>query len=87
MMNFEATVQNAQTMAPLEGIELYCGGELMPIATSDAMGKIQFTIATKQSPGCGFERCTNMRLHAPDGSVMDSEGTYFSMNGQTISMQ
>lgn len=87
MMSFEATLQNPQTMEPLSGVELYCGGETMPIAISDAMGKISFTIATKQSPGCGFERCNNMRLHAPLGPFVDYEGTYFSMNGETIFMQ
>ena len=87
MMSFEATVQDAQTMMPLAGIELSCKGESVPVALSDSTGKLSFTIDTQQSPGCGYLRCNNMVLHSPDGAHMDQEGTYFSLNGQTILMQ
>jgi hypothetical protein len=85
-MTFDATIQDATTMMPLAGIELSCKGENMAIATSDATGKVTFTLETMLSPGCGYERCNNMVLHDPTGAHMDFEGTYYSFNGMTVSM-
>lgn len=84
-MTFEATIQDA-AMMPLAGIELLCHGEDTPIAVSDATGAIAFSIETTESPGCGFGRCNNMILHDPAGKRLDVQGTYFSFNGQTLSM-
>ncbi|MBK9262946.1 MAG: hypothetical protein IPM54_24470 [Polyangiaceae bacterium] len=85
-MTFDATVEDASTMMPLSGIELFCKGEDTAIAVSDAAGKLIFSIETKSSPGCGFERCTNMTLHDPNGAHMDVDGTYYTFNGKTLSM-
>lgn len=84
-MTFDATIQDA-SMMPLVGIELFCFGENMPIAVSDDMGKFSFSIQTQMSPGCGYARCNNMRVHDPSGKYVDLEGTYFSFNKQTLSM-
>jgi hypothetical protein len=84
-MTFDATIQDA-SMMPLVGIELFCFGEDIPIAVSDAAGTLGFSIQTQFSPGCKYERCTNMRLHDPAGKRADLEGTYFQFNGQTLSM-
>ena len=85
-MTFAATVQDASTMMPLTGIELVCFGETTPIAVSDATGKLSFSIQTQSSPGCGFARCNNMKLHDPSGARLDLEGTYFSFNEKTLAM-
>jgi hypothetical protein len=83
---FTAKVQDQSTMMPLTGIELVCMGETMPITTSDVNGNLSFSIATKQSPGCGYERCNNLKLHDPTGMRPDVEGTFESLLGTTISM-
>lgn len=85
-MTFDATVQDASTMMPLVGIELVCKGEATAIATSDAAGKLSFSIQTMSSPGCGFERCNNMTLRDPLAVHGDLDGTYYSFNGKTVSM-
>jgi hypothetical protein len=85
-MTFDATIQDATTMMPLAGIELFCKGENTAIAMSDATGKVSYSIETMVSPGCDYERCNNMVLHDPTGAHMDLEGTYFSLNGTTVSM-
>ena len=85
-MTFDATVQDASTMMPLNGIELVCLGESMPIAVSDATGKLSFSIQTQSSPGCGFSRCNNMKLHDPSGTHLDLEGTYYVFNAKTLAM-
>jgi len=84
-MTFSATIQDT-SMMPIVGIELFCFGEDMPIAVSDATGTLTFSIQTQMSPGCGYARCNNLRLRDPSGKRADLEGTYFSFNGQTLAM-
>lgn len=86
IMDFDATVQDATTMMPLAGIELVCFGESTPIAVSDGTGKLNYSIQTRSSPGCGFDRCNNMKLHDPSGAHMDLEGTYYTFNEKTLSL-
>jgi hypothetical protein len=84
---FSATILNGQTGDPVAGIELYCKGETDPIAVSDAMGKVAFSIETLESPGCGPERCGNLVFHDPVGPLADTTGTYYEYNGKDVVMQ
>lgn len=85
-LTFTATVQDVMTGMPLADIELYCHGEDTPISTSDTKGGIGFSIETQELPGCGFARCTNLRLHDPKGAKADVEGTYYELNNTTVNM-
>jgi hypothetical protein len=84
-LTFSANVITAE--APAQGIELYCKGEPDPIAVSDAMGMVSFSIETMVSPGCGPERCGNLRFHDPAGALADVEGAYYEYNGKDVVMQ
>jgi hypothetical protein len=86
-LTFSANVKNGQTGSPAAGIELYCAGEADPVAVSDAMGVVAFSVETMSSPGCGPERCLNLRLHDPAGALADTMGTYYEYNGKDVVMQ
>jgi hypothetical protein len=86
-LTFDASVVALATNAPIEGIEVYCGDEEAAVATSDVAGKVTFTLTTMVSPGCGLERCNNLRFHSPDGTYMDQTGGFEGLNGKTVSMQ
>jgi hypothetical protein len=51
------------------------------------MGKVTFSIETMESPGCGPDRCRNLRFHDPAGVLADTMGTYYEFNGKTVAMQ
>lgn len=85
-LTFTATVQDKATGMPLSNIELFCFGEKTPVATSDAMGALNFSIQTQEIPGCGYSRCTNLRLHDPSGAKLDVEGTYYTFNDTIVKM-
>lgn len=74
------------TGMPLADIELYCHGEDTPISTSDTKGGVGFSIETQERAGCGYARCTNLRLHDPTGAKADVEGTYYELNNTTVNM-
>ncbi len=82
---YENAVVDESTEAPLEGITLTCMGEDEPIATSDADGSVGFEIETRRSPGCGYERCRNLRFEDPTGAYEPIERTVFQ--SETIEME
>ena len=84
---FSANVLNGKTGEPAAGIEVYCDKESDPIAMSDAMGKVAFSVNTLTSPGCGPERCKDVRFHDPTGALADTTGTYYEHNGKDVTMQ
>jgi hypothetical protein len=83
---FSAKVLDGQTMAPVAGVEVYCVPEMESVAVSDAMGNVSFTVETKVSPGCGLERCNNLRFHDPVGPLADTTGSYYELNGKDVVM-
>jgi hypothetical protein len=85
-IQFAAKVLNGQTMDPVAGIEVYCGEETDPVGVSDAMGNVSFSVETKVSPGCGLERCNQLRFHDPVGSLADTTGSYNELNGKDVIM-
>lgn len=85
-LEYEATVIDSQTMAPLSGVEVYCLGETTPIATSDDAGLVGFSIETQLSDGCGYDRCNNLRFHATTGTYADLEEPVLESNGDLVEM-
>lgn len=83
---FSAKVLNGQTMDPVAGIEVYCVPEMEPLGVSDAMGNVSFSVETEKSPGCGLERCNNLRFHDPTGPLADTTGSYYELNGKDVFM-
>ncbi len=61
--------------APAAGVEAVCHGEETPIVRSGADGVLAFEIATQQSPGCGYQRCSNMLLRDPQGRFAEKPVT------------
>lgn len=67
------------------GINVSCKGESAPIAVTDQGGRIHVELATKESPGCGFERCNNLVFKDPAGKLPTVEKTAFQvMQGGNI---
>jgi len=85
-LNFETTAID-KDRAPINGIQLFCSQEQEPIGTSDKDGKIKFTIETKVSPGCNYQRCTNFRFIDPSGTFKDLETTVYVANGLSVVMK
>lgn len=85
-LEYEATTIDIQTDAVVAGVEVYCLGEDTPIATSDAAGLVGFSIETMLSPGCGYDRCNNLRFHATVGPYVDHEEPVLQSNGDFVEM-
>ena len=66
-LKFETTVVD-KDQTPIKEIQIFCSREQEPIATSGNDGKISFTIETMHSPGCGYQRCTNLKIVDPSGT-------------------
>lgn len=85
-LEYEATVIDIQTKMPVAGVEVYCVGEDSPISTSDEAGLVGFSIETELSPGCGYDRCNNLRFHATVGPYKDHEEPVLQSNGDFVEM-
>jgi hypothetical protein len=85
-LEYEATVIDIQTDTPVAGVEVYCLGEDAPISTSDDAGLIGFSIETMLSPGCGYDRCNNLRFHATVGPYVDHEEPVLESNNGFVEM-
>jgi hypothetical protein len=85
-LEYEATTIDIQTDAPVAGVEVFCLGEDTPIATSDDAGLVGFSIETMLSPGCGYDRCNNLRFHATAGPYEDHEEPVLQSNGDFVEM-
>jgi hypothetical protein len=85
-LEYEATTIDIQTDAPVAGVEVFCLGEDTPIATSDEAGLVNFSIETMLSPGCGYDRCNNLRFHATVGPYVDHEEPVLQSNGEFVEM-
>jgi len=81
-----STVITDATGKPLAGIQVTCKGEATPIAVSGQDGKAAFTIETRHSPGCNYERCTNLVFSDPLGVHATREATVFEANNQTLAL-
>jgi hypothetical protein len=82
-LNFN-TVAVDKDQTPIKGVQLLCSKEQEPIGTSDKDGNIRFIIETMQSPGCHFQRCTNLRFNDPSGVYEDLETTIYVANGKSV---
>lgn len=85
-LNFETIVLDKDQI-PLKGIQLFCSSEREPIGTSGKDGKITFTVETMQSPGCHYQRCTNIKIVDPAGSFEDLETTVYVVNRKLVVMK
>lgn len=85
-LEYAATVIDIQTDAPVADVEVYCLGEDTPVGTSDDAGLIGFSIETMLSPGCGYDRCNNLRFHATVGPYADHEEPVLQSNGDFVEM-
>lgn len=56
---------------PVKNIQAFCDNEHSPMGKSNATGVVQFSVATKSSPGCGFERCGSIKLVDPAKKFAD----------------
>ena len=65
-LSFESTILDNDKM-PIKGIKVFCSHLEEPIATADENGKVYFSIDTRYSPGCHYERCSNLKLVDPKG--------------------
>ncbi len=82
--SFSARVLDASG-APVDKATVTCHGDATPIATAGPDGRVSFTIATKKSPGCGYEGCRNLLFAAPGGSP-SLEQTEFQSNGKDVQL-
>jgi hypothetical protein len=85
-LSFEGRIVDASG-APIEGVALTCSGEDAPVAQSDATGRLAFTIDTMNSPGCHYQRCTNLRFSDSRGRFADRETTVYVANGATLTLE
>ena len=63
-LTFETSIVDTNN-TPIKGIQIICGKEPEPIATSDANGIARFSIETEYTPGCHHARCENLRFVDP----------------------
>ena len=71
---------------PASGIDATCHGDSTPIAHSDAQGRLSFEIDTPYSPGCHWQRCTNLSFSDPQHRFADKPTTVFLANGKTVTL-
>ena len=76
-LTYETTVVDQATGDPLQGIQVRCAGEDEIQTTSNTSGEIAFTPETTFSPGCKYERCSNLEFVDPSGSYTDASATAF----------
>lgn len=50
---------------PIKNIQAVCANETAPIGKSNAAGLLQASVKTAQSPGCGIQRCGEIKLSDP----------------------
>lgn len=71
---------------PASGITVTCVGETAPIATTTADGRFHAELPTRQSPGCGFERCNNVVFVDPSGMRPTTTLTHVQVNSGAVRM-
>jgi len=76
-LSYQTKVVDQATGNPLEGIQVRCAGEDEVQATSNASGDLAFDLDTRVSPGCHYERCTNLKFVDPAGKYQDASATVF----------
>ena len=71
---------------PLEGIDLICVNEDIPVASSDFEGLAGTMIETRISPGCGPERCNSITLSDPTGRCEGTATSLAVLNDTTVTL-
>ena len=84
-LKYKTTVVD-KNQIPIKNIQLYCGDEKESIATSAGNGKAQFSIETMYSPGCHYERCTDIKFIDPRALFYPLEATVYETNGKETTL-
>lgn len=84
-LNYAVTVVNSSGTGAA-GVTATCVGDQGPIATAGADGVLAFSIQTRESPGCSFERCRNINVTDPAGNLETIQLSAESSNGATVQL-
>lgn len=84
-LNYSVTLLDDRG-SPASGVTATCAGESTPISTAGADGVISFSIQTRESPGCSFERCRNINLAQAGGALEPLQVFAQATNGATVRM-
>jgi hypothetical protein len=84
---YRARVIDKGTWTPLSGIQVFCDAEQESVATSDASGKVSFTVARQRTENCGPSRCGLIGFFDPSNQHWALQRTDVDTNNLDVELE